>query len=424
MPRAIVVARDSHVQPDTTEVAALADAAGYEVVDELTQRRREDPTYCVGRGKAESLMRLAADRDADAVVFDEGLDPGQAFSVSELMPDGVRVLDRHRLVLDIFVETAGTREARLQVKLATLRYELQRLRVAEETTHMQRAAETGSRTVDHERRVRQVERELDEVVAEAARRRRDRRADGFDLVALAGYTNAGKSTLLHRLADDLSVADREPAHNDFTGEAEVADRLFETLETTTRRATVADRPTLVTDTVGFAADLPHDLLAAFRSTLEAVADADVGVLVVDGTDDPERLRAKVETTTAAIADHEPRGELLVALNKMDAVPEQARAERRRTVADAVGADVLAVSAAEGDGIADLRARIAAGLPTARERFDLPNDGDAQALLSWAYDRGSVENVAYEGDSVRFDFEARPDVVERARNRTAGDDGAR
>lgn len=415
---AIVVARDVD-SPDTTEIERLARAAAYAVVDAVTQRREEDSQYNVGRGKAEELARRVVETEPDAVLFDAELTPGQYSSLTALLPDGVRIIDRHRLVLDIFEDGAGGKAARLQVELAKLRYERPRVRETEERTHMQRAAETGSQLVDIEKRIRTVERKLDALGDRASDRRAERRAQGFDLVAIAGYTNAGKSTLLHRLADDLSIAELAPDHDDIDGVAEVEDRLFKTLETTTRRATIDGRRVLLTDTVGLVDGIPHDLVASFSATLDAVADSDAALLVVDASDPVAAMRSKLRVSLAEIDD--PRGELLVVLNKADLVTDEELTARRRVVEAVAGEQVaatVAVSALEGRGTERLADAVVDALPNERATFDLPNTGATQAFLAWAHDHGRV-SAEYAGERVSVQFSARPAVVERARSRAAG-----
>jgi len=415
---AIVVAREAGEQPDTTEIERLAGAAGYEVVDALTQRRAEDGQYNVGRGKAETLARRVVETGADAALFDLELTPGQYSSLTALLPDGTGVLDRHRLVLDIFEAGAGDEASRLQLELARLRYELPRIRETEERTHMQRAAETGSRVVDTEKRIRTVENRLDELSDHASERRAERRDQGFDLVAIAGYTNAGKSTLLHRLADELSIDGMAPEHPDLDGEAEVEDRLFKTLDTTTRRAEIEGRRVLLTDTVGLVDGIPHDLVASFSATLDAVADSDLALLIADASDPVSELREKLRVSLAELDD--PRGELLIVLNKADLVDGDALDERR-TAAESVAGDradaVLAVSALAGDGVGRLRDAVAAALPSETVEFALPNIGETQSFLAWAHEHGRA-NAEYEGDRVRVTFVGRPAVVDRARSQAA------
>ena len=411
---AIVVARDSTKQPDTTEIRRLADAAGYRVVDELTQRCTESATYNIGRGKAEELSRRVAVTEADAVLFDVELTPGQYRDLTGLLPETTRIIDRHRLVLDIFEQGSGDEAARLQVELAKLRYERPRIEETEERTHMQEAAETGSRLVDIEKRIRVVEHKLDRITDRAAERRESRREAGFGLVAIAGYTNAGKSTLLHRLADDLAVESLDSGHDDLDGEAAVADQLFETLETTTRRATIDGRRLLVTDTVGLVAGLAHDLVASFSATLSAVADSHVGLLVVDASDPLPRLKEKLDVALAEL--DQPRGELVAVLNKTDLLNSDQLATRRSLVENTAGVDrVVAGSATEGTGIDEIRSTVREGVPRRVETLELPNSGETQSFLAWAYDYGRVETF-YEGDVVRVRFEAAPEVVSRAISR--------
>ena len=412
---AVVAARRTDDEPDTTEIRRLADAAGYEVVAERTQRRAEDAGYGVGRGKAEAVATAVADHGADAVVYGGALTPGQYGNWAELLPPGTELLDRYRLVLAIFAAGAADRAAQLQVELAALRYRLPRLRQVTDESLLNQATEKGSVVLDVEARVDRLAGELRAVSDRAAERRDERREQGFDPVAIAGYTNAGKSTLLHRLADDLSVADLGAGHADLDETATVENRPFETLETTTRRATVDGRRVLLTDTVGLVDALPHDLVASFSATLDAVADADVGLLVVDAGDPVDEVREKLCVSLDELDD--PRGELLVVLNKRDLLGEAELAERRAVVADRDRVDgVLAVSAAEGTGVDALRERIREALPGETLAGELPNCGETESFLAWAHDHGTVADLDYAGETVTFEFEARPGVVERARAR--------
>lgn len=412
---AIVVARDADERPDAAEISRLTEAAGYGVVDRFTQRRHEDGAYNVGRGKALELGRRVASAEADAVVFDNELSPGQYRNLSGLLPEETRILDRHRIVLDIFGERTGNEAARLQVELATLRYELPRIRQTEERTHMQEAAETGSRLVDTEKRIRTVERKLKRVSDRAADRRAARREEGFDLVAIAGYTNAGKSTLLHRLADDLSVDALDPTHADLDGVAEVEDRLFKTLETTTRRSTIAGRRVLLTDTVGLIDGLPHELVESFSTTLQAVADSDLALLVADANDPAAVLREKVRVSVGQLDD--PRGQVVCVLNKVDLLTDDELATRTDALPDTLD-EVVAVSAIEGTGVDQLRDVVADALPHRRETLELPNTGETQAFLAWAHEHGNVVETDYEGDRVRLTFEGKPALVSEATSRAA------
>ncbi|USZ69795.1 GTPase HflX (plasmid) [Halorussus salilacus] len=412
--RAVVAKRTDSRAVDTDEVRRLAEAAGYEVVAELTQTRAEDSTTQFGRGKVEELVETVAETDASVVVFDNELTPTQTVELAEACPGETTVLDRYRLVLDIFESGAGTKRAELQVRREQLQWELPRIRECSDEQAMNRFTESGTRYYDVRDRIDELDRKLADLGERAHQRRERRREEGFEFVALAGYTNAGKSTLLHRLADDLDFEAREADHADLDATAEVEDRLFKTLDTTTRRATVRGRRALVTDTVGFVDDLPHDLVSSFHDTLSATESAECVVLVADASDPPAELRRKLRTGFDLLEDAE--GEVVVALNKADLVPEGDLAARREVAAD-FAAEPLAVSATAGTNLDALRDRIAAALPDRREAtLSVPNDDDAMSLVSWLYDRVRVEDVTYADDEVRVEFAGTPSIVERARGR--------
>jgi GTP-binding protein HflX len=349
------------------------------------------------------------------VIFDGELTPGQHGDLRRLLPDGTRLVDRYRLVLEIFADGAGDERAKRQVELATLEYEFPRLRQSTEVQSMSSRTEKGSVVYDVDDRIDRLRTEIQSLSAAAADRRADRRDQGFDLVALAGYTNAGKSTLLHRLADDLSLADLESAHDDETVTANTEDRLFETLETTTRRATVDGRRLLVTDTVGLIDDLPHDLVESFSATLGEIADSDAVLAVIDAAADADRFRRRTETTLDVLAGEADR--VVPVLNKADRVCEETLAARAETVRRLApdAAHPVAISALHGDGLDGLQTALSAALPTETAEFRLPNTGETQGLLSWLHDRGTA-TVEYEGDSVMVTFSARPSVVREARRR--------
>jgi GTP-binding protein HflX len=421
---AIVVKRTDGTPPDTTEIRQLAAAAGYTVVGELTQRREEDPATEIGSGKADELAALVADADAETVVFDNRLGPYQTYNLGTRLPEGVTVLDRFTLILEIFGQRARTRKAQLQVELAELRYELPR---AEAKTSLAKREERPgfmglgeydeSRERDIKARISRIRDELVNIEQTEQDRREQRRESGFDLVALAGYTNAGKSTLLRRLAADVDVDHNEDRHPDLETTAESEDRLFTTLGTTTRRVETDRRDVLVTDTVGFVSELPHWLVESFKSTLDAVYRADLVLLVVDVTDSVEEIREKLVTSHDTLYERN-EAPIVTVLNKVDEV-EAAELDEKRAALSALAPDPVAVSAAEGTNLEALVDRVDAELPDLeRERLVVPSTDEAMSLVSWLHDNANVRDVRY-ADRIHVDFEARPTVVEKARAR-AGD----
>ena len=328
------------VDDELDELALLVDSAGADVVARVVQRRdAPDPATFVGRGKAEEIAELSRSLDVDTVVFDDELTPAQHRNLEKLF--GRTAIDRTAVILDIFAQNARSPEGKAQVELALLRYRLPRLR-GRGSALSQQAGGIGTRgpgetqlEVDRRRLVRRMHRleaDLREVERTRTLQRRSRARGRHRELALVGYTNAGKSTLLNRLTDAGVPA---------------ADRLFVTLDPRTRQLSLPGGETvLVTDTVGFVRKLPHELVEAFRSTLDSVHLSDLVVHVVD---------ASAPNTDAQIAAvHEVLGEIgaaevpeLVVVNKADKAPEEAK-----VLAHAIEGSVL-ISARTGEGIDDL-----------------------------------------------------------------------
>ena len=419
--RAVVAKRADDGYPDTAEIRDLARAAGYTVVGEVTQTRTEDPALCLGEGKVAELATLVAETDATIVVFDNRLGPYQTYNLGNELPEGIEVIDRFKLILDIFGQRAQTKKAQLQVELAELRYELPRAEAKaslakrdERPGFMGLGEYDESRERDIKAQISRINDELERIERTEAHRREQRRESGFDLVALARYTNAGKSTLLRRLASDLDIDENEGLHPDLDATAESENRLFTTLGTTTRRAEFDRRDVLVTDTVGFISDLPHWLVESFRSTLSEVYRADLVLLVVDASDPVEEIREKLVTCHDTLYERN-EAPIVTVLNKADLVDDEELDEKRDALA-ALAEDPVVVSAKTGTNIDDLRARIDAELPAWRhERLVIPMTDETMSLVSWVHDHAHVESVDY-GDDVTIEFEARPAIIEKARSK--------
>ncbi len=419
--RALIAKRVDSGTPDTEEIRELAEAAGYEVAGEVTQTRRADPALQLGEGKASELARKAEFADVTTVIFDNRLGPYQTYNLGQLLPDGVEVIDRFTLILEIFGQRAQTRKAQLQVELAELRYELPRVEakvsLAKRDEHpgfMGLGEYDESRERDIKARISRIRDELDQIEQTEEHRRERRRASGFDLVALAGYTNAGKSTLLRQLADDLEVEENASLHPDLEATAESEDQLFTTLGTTTRRADVGARDVLLTDTVGFVSDLPHWLVESFKSTLDSVYRADLVLLVVDVSEPVDEIHEKLVTCHDTLYERN-EAPIVTVLNKTDRVSE-AELEEKREALSALAPSPVAVSAREGTNVDALLERIDRELPAwEAERLMMPMTDGTMSLVSWIHDNASVEDVTY-GDDVVISFSARPAVIARARSR--------
>jgi GTP-binding protein HflX len=417
---AVIAKRVDSGTPDTAEITDLARAAGYRVAGDVVQSRAEDPEFNIGDGKVDELAALIAETGARTVVFDNRMGPYQTYNVGNRLPEGVEVLDRFTLILRIFGQRADTRKAQLQVELAELRYELPR---AEAKTSLAKRDERPGfmglgeydegREEDIKARISRIRDELDRIEKTEQHRRDQRRESGFDLVALAGYTNAGKSTLLQRLAADIEVGENAKLHPDLDTTAEAENRLFTTLGTTTRRMDMERRDVLLTDTVGFISDLPHWLVESFKSTLDSVYRADLVLLVVDVSESVEEMREKLVTCHDTLYERN-EAPIVTVLNKIDAVPEAELAEKRAALS-ALAPDPVPVSAIEGTNAGALKERIEAELPDRRrERLVLPLSDDAMSLVSWVHDNAHVEDESYDGEQVILDFEATGSVIKRAR----------
>ena len=336
------------------ELEELARSAGVTVVDRIVQHRnRPDPKTHLGSGRLRELVIHAFQKDVDLVIFDHDLTPTQARNLADRME--LRVIDRTQLILDIFAQRASSRDGKLQVELAQLKYMMPRLAQRADVSLSRLAGGIGGRgpgetklEVDRRRvrdRIARLERELQKLRKERAGRRQRRQRQGLPVLSIVGYTNAGKSTLLRALTKT---------------EAHVEDRLFATLDPSSRRLRFPqDRDVIITDTVGFIRDLPADLTEAFRATLEELSEADLFLHVVDASaPDMERRMASV---WKVLDDMDLRNtpELLV-LNQADRMdPDEAKALAERH-------DGVAVSALKREGLAELLDR-AAGILFAEDR---------------------------------------------------------
>jgi len=383
---AIIAKRVDSGTPDTSEISDLARAAGYTVVGEVTQTRTEDPALEMGEGKVEELAVLAAQEDVEAVIFDNRLDPYQTYNLGQKLPTGIEVIDRFTLILDIFGQRAQTRKAQLQVELAELRYELPRAETKaslakrdERPGFMGLGEYDEGREQDIKKQISNIRDELERIEKTEENRRKQRRESGFDLVALAGYTNAGKSTLMRQLASDLEVDENEELHPDLDATAESEDRLFTTLGTTTRQMETSRRDVLLTDTVGFISDLPHWLVESFKSTLDQVYRADLVLLVVDVTDPVEEIREKVVTSHDTLYERN-EAPIVTVLNKIDEVDDEELAEKRSALS-ALAPNPVAVSGKEGENVERLIERIDKELPEwEHERLVMPMTDETMSIV--------------------------------------------
>jgi GTP-binding protein HflX len=375
------------------ELALLVDTAGADAVERVHQRRSApDPATFVGSGKAREIKAIAERIDCDTVVFDDELSPAQQYNLEKLL--GRTALDRTAVILDIFAQNASTLEGKAQVELAQLRYRLPRLRGAGRRLSQQ-AGGIGTRgpgetqlEVDRrrlQRRIHKLEADLRKVQSHRATQSKARSRTRNRSVALVGYTNAGKSSLLNRLTD---------------ADVLVEDRLFATLDATTRRLALPGGETVyATDTVGFVRKLPHQLVTAFKTTLDVVRDADLLLHVVDGSSpDPEGAMAAVRDVLAEIGAGDVP-ELLV-FNKADRGEGADRLQRRHEGS-------VAVSAHTGRNLELLLATVGDRLRSMTELAELLVPWDRGDVLASVHREGQVLSEAAEETGMRLTARLEP-----------------
>lgn len=392
-----------------SELRELAFTAGADVCGSITQSRRApDMTTYVGSGKAEDIKSAAATDDADLIIFDDELTPTQQRNLTELIER--RVIDRTQLILDIFAQRARTREGKMQVELAQLTYLLPRLSSLYTKFERQQGGiggrGPGETKLEHDRRrvkdrIAQLGRDIDEMREQRALQRQMRHKLPFPTCALVGYTSAGKSTLLNLLTGADVLADK---------------RLFSTLDPTTRRVVL---PTggwsvLMTDTVGFIRNLPHHLIAAFRATLEEVAQADFLIHVVD-VSHPERDRqvSAVDDVLQELgANNIPT---IIAYNKADTIKEQY--VLRELIAKTPNSCYL--SAISREGIPFLMDRIETTLRSLLDRVTIVLPYDRSDIIAQCYENGKVYSVDYGADTITVTADVAHDLASKLAPFTPG-----
>ena len=380
-----VLGRDSADEESLTELAALVETAGAESVGMILQsREKPDPHSFIGEGTVEEVKRMVDNSEATMVIFDNDLSPSQIRVLTELC--GVQVLDRSGLILDIFAQRARTKEGCLQVELAQYQYLLPRL--IGMWSHLERQGGTGGSPIGTKgpgetqletdrrhirRKIDKLKEELEEVRRVRATQRQRRQKNEIPVVAIVGYTNAGKSTLLNAITGAGIPAN---------------DRLFDTLDTTTRLLTVSDTlDVVISDTVGFIRKLPHQLVEAFKATLEELEYADLLLHVIDVSNPEWEEQARIvdELIRELGADDIP---CIRVYNKCDVAFGFQRKEEA----------AVTLSARTGEGVADLLAAIDKKLDKGTKRVTLHLPYDKAGALDALYREAKVESVAY-GETV-------------------------
>ncbi len=389
------------VRESLNELAELAETAGTQIVGEGVQKMAVPvaATY-IGPGKAEEFAKLCKDSDVDTVIFDDELSPAQTRNLEKIF--GCKIMDRTALILEIFGQRARTREGKLQIEHAQLKYLLPRL--TRYWSHLSRQrGSTGSIGGEGEsqleadrrklsERIEKIESELEKVRSQRETQRAGRQRSEWPLASIVGYTNAGKSTLLNKLTGATVLAE---------------DKLFATLDPTTRRLKLPTKQNvLLTDTVGFIKKLPHGLVEAFKATLEEVVQADLLLHVVDiSHPQAEEQIDAVNTVLMEIGAAEKP--VLMVFNKMDQVNGNGALHRLREKF----ANAVSISAKTGEGIAPLLAELGTQLRPVREFLDLRVPQEKAAVIARIHAVGQVVTSRYNGKNARFKVRIPPHLLE-------------
>lgn len=389
------------VSSDLREISAFLSSAGYRVVETIVQRReRPDPHTFVGRGKLEDVRARVEATGVPVVVFNGELRPTMHYTLEREL--GVECYDRLRVLLELFAQRAASREAKLQVELALLHYEVPLLR---EWIHEADIGERpgfmagGEQRVDAyyetvKRRIKKIRDELETIRAEREVRRQLRKERGYHLVALAGYANAGKSSLLNALAGEHVLVEA---------------RMFSTLSTTTRTLVGRPRRILLTDTVGFVDGVPFWMVEALHATLEEIFQADLILLLVDASDPVDEIRRKVRLAARTLLPEVSGGSVLPVLTKTDLLPPGALEDKAAILADSEFLRTpLAISARTGAGLEDLRAAITSQFSYPVEiHLVLPLSREGEAALAWLHERAEVLSAVHGPDRIEAVVRCRP-----------------
>ena len=375
-----------------TEIVDLADSLDYSIIKSFVQhRKRPDVNSYIGSGKIEEIEEFikTSDKIITLVIVDGELKPSQWFNLEKKF--GIDVFDRVRLILAIFEERADKKEANLQVKLAQLQYERPFVR---ELIHRARAGEHpgfmagGEYQVDDyyemiKKQMKKIKEQLNNIRNQREVRRRHRHVIGFYLVSLAGYTNAGKSSLLNLLSNE---------------KVKVEGRLFSTLSTTTRKISNKSVPILLTDTVGFIQNLPAYIIDAFHSTLEEIEVADVVLLVVDVSEDEEIIANKLKVSLDELIELGVTSPIIIILNKADLISEKelnSRSEHIKNQGFLDNRKIISASVKDKRNIDVLLDMVYESLPQlVRFKIKLPINKESQSFISWIYEKANVLDISY------------------------------
>lgn len=385
------------------------------VVGTVEQVRKPHPKYQIGSGKVREIANLVREKNVERLIFDNPLKPVQAYNLAKAT--GVEAIDRFQLILEIFAKRASTTEAKLQIQLAKLKYELAH---AKEKVRLAKKGEQpgfmglGAYEVDVyyetvKREIHTIQRKLRKIRKKRSLHRARRLELGFPTVSLAGYTNAGKSSLFNALAQETVQVDKG---------------LFTTLSTTTRLTNFCGKKMLLTDTVGFINRLPITLIEAFHSTLEETIFSDLILLVVDASEPIQTIENKLSCCFETIETIGASGiPLITALNKIDLLTKENLQQKLESLGD-LAPNPVPISALYAVNLDLLKEEVARHIKAyVQASFSIPLNDETMSFLSWLHMRTHVQSLKYDGDAANVVFEAVPPFANKVRKYVEEHDGA-
>ena len=384
------------------------------VVGTVEQVRKPHPKYQIGSGKVREIANLVREKNVERLIFDNPLKPVQAYNLAKAT--GVEAIDRFQLILEIFAKRASTTEAKLQIQLAKLKYELAH---AKEKVRLAKKGEQpgfmglGAYEVDVyyetvKREIHTIQRKLRKIRKKRSLHRARRLELGFPTVSLAGYTNAGKSSLFNALAQET---------------VQVDNGLFTTLSTTTRLTNFCGKKMLLTDTVGFINRLPITLIEAFHSTLEETIFSDLILLVVDASEPIQTIENKLSCCFETIETIGASGiPLITALNKIDLLTKENLQQKLESLGD-LAPNPVPISALYAVNLDLLKEEVARHIKAyVQASFSIPLNDETMSFLSWLHMRTHVQSLKYDGDAANVVFEAVPPFANKVRKYVEEHDG--
>jgi GTPase len=369
------------------EVEELADTAGYDILYEIIQERRyPDPSYFVGKGKLDEVKTILEENPIEALLINGEVEPGQHYILENTLK--VECVDRIKIVLNIFAKRAHSKEAMLQVEKAKLQYEMPFLK---EWIHNAKAGEHpgflggGEYAINTyydliKKRMKKIDTELKSMKEDQALRRLQRKKKGFYLVCLAGYTNAGKSSLMKKLTGESVI---------------IENKMFSTLSTTTRKMENVKKEVLLTDTIGFLENLPHFMIESFRNTIEDIFNADLVLLVLDSSDEMPEVIRKLRTSKGILLPDIDPTNIMVILNKTDLLKFGMKERIDIVRTEFPQSEIVLTSVKDNYGLDVVKSKILEKFTYPIElNFEAPQSGELQSLLSSLYDSCDVTTIEY------------------------------